>query len=396
MEKISENSQMKGAAGKPSPQNGNGLMVGLLRCRRCGSKLRANYRASGVNYVCRGGSKQRDMLGKTCFSFRAAYIEQQLCELIMEVVEPAGVAAASNAAERLAAIHEQDRRIIVDRLEAAREIERRAAREYKKTDATYTTVRQRLAQEWEEALVGVQAVEEQLALFDRRQQCVPTPAQQQQLADLGKSLRRIWHHPNASMVLKKQIVRTLIEEIVVDQDKTTNEVVLMIHWSGGLHTELRTPTNWRRRRNTIRDLRAIVGTLRKVLNDKAIASVLNREKLFHENETTWNGSLVAEYRKKNRIPAFDAGAKEKAGWLTQAEAATSLGISPMSVSRLVRSGILPAEQRGTGLPTLIKRSDLTVTRVEQAVHQLKDSKSRPLPLDPNQQILFETNDSHDS
>ncbi len=396
MEKISANSQMAGAASKPSPQNGNGLMVGLLRCRRCGHKLNANYHTSGVNYVCRGGSKQRESLGKSCFSFRAGYIEEQLSELILEVAKPAGIAAAMKAGQQLAADHDQDRQVVLDRLEATREIESRASREYKKTDATYTTVRQRLAQEWEDALTDVQAVEEQLALFDRRRHGVPTPKQQRELNDLGKSLSRIWHHPKASMVLKKQIVRTLIEEIVVDRDKTTNEIVLSIHWSGGQHTELRVPTNWRRRRNTIKDLRAVVGTLRKVMNDSAIASVLNREKIHGSTKATWNAERVAEFRKANRIPEFDTKAKAQAGWLTQTEAATLLGISPMSVSRLVRSGILPAEQRGAGLPTVIIQSDLTMKRVEQAVFTLKDSNNRPLSHDPDQQHLFKTDDSSNS
>ena len=40
------------------------------------------------------------------------------------------------------------------------------------------------------------------------------------------------------MVLKKQIVRTLIEEIVVDLDEEHDELTLWIHWAGGHHTEL--------------------------------------------------------------------------------------------------------------------------------------------------------------
>ena len=131
MEKIAANAHMGQAYSKRSPQNGNGLMVGLLRCRRCGHKLHANYRATGVSYVCRGGGTQRDARGPSCFSFRAKQIEEQLAELVLEVVRPSGVAAATQAAERLACLHDQERQLIVDRLEASREIEVRAAREYK-------------------------------------------------------------------------------------------------------------------------------------------------------------------------------------------------------------------------------------------------------------------------
>src|SRR4051812_32505786 len=49
----------------------------------------------------------------------------------------------------------------------------------------------------------------------------------------------------AMPVLKKRIVRTLIEEVVADVDSDASEVILVIHWKGGLHTQVRVP---RRRR----------------------------------------------------------------------------------------------------------------------------------------------------
>ena len=314
MEKIAENANIAPTFGKRSPQNGNGLMVGLLRCRRCGHKLHANYRASGVSYVCRGGATQRDARGASCFSFRARDIEDRLADMVLEVVEPAGVAAATQAAERLAALHAQERQLILDRLEASREAEARAAREYKKTDATYKAVRQRLAQEWEQTLLAVQKEEDQLSRFDQSHTAWPTPAQQQALEELGQNTRRIWFHQKASWGLKKQIVRTLIDEIIVDLEKPQNEVVLMIHWAGGHHTELRVPKRWRKRHGPMDDLKAIVRTLRKVLSDEAIAQVLNREKLGQESGETWTSEGMSEFRLRHRIPAFCAKTnKIKAG-----------------------------------------------------------------------------------
>ena len=392
MEKIAANACLGGSLSKRSPQNGNGLLVGLLRCRRCGHKLYAIYRARGVSYVCHGGTTQREAHGISCFSFGGWHLEERVAELILEVVQPAAVAAATQAAERLAALRNQERQLIVDRLEASREVEARAAREYKKTDATYTTVRQRLAQEWEQALLAVQKEADQLRQFDQRLFHLPTTVQQQALNQLGKNVRRIWYHPQASMVLKKQIVRTLIEEIIVDLEKPQNELVLAIHWAGGHHTELRAPTHRRKRRGTTDDLKLIVCALRKVLPDEAIASVLNRERLFSETGTTWTSRRVSDFRHQHRIPAFCAETKHQQGWMTQAEAATCLEISPMSMTRLVQAGIVPAEQPRSGLPTVIKREDLNLDRVKRAVFQLKSSNNRPLSVDPNQLKLFETRD----
>src|SRR5262249_26991725 len=37
------------------------------------------------------------------------------------------------------------------------------------------------------------------------------------------------------ILLKRSIVRTLIEEIVVDVDAEAGELILIIHWKGGVH-----------------------------------------------------------------------------------------------------------------------------------------------------------------
>ena len=196
-----------------------------------------------------------------------------------EAVRPAAIAAAVQAAERLSAEYEQRRQLIVDRLTACREAEARAAREYKATDSTYGAVRQRLASEWEQAIAAVQAEQSRLAAFDREVPVLPTREQRKQLDHLSEELHRIWFHPQVSMVLKKQVVRTLIEEIVVDLDKEHDELTLWIHWAGGHHTVLREQRHRRKVRRKNEDVTKIVEVLRKVLNDKAIASVLNREKI---------------------------------------------------------------------------------------------------------------------
>src|SRR5947208_12020750 len=44
--------------------------------------------------------------------------------------------------------------------------------------------------------------------------------------------------PHVYARLKKRIVRTLIEEIVVDADGRAGEIIAVVHWKGGVHTEV--------------------------------------------------------------------------------------------------------------------------------------------------------------
>ena len=41
------------------------------------------------------------------------------------------------------------------------------------------------------------------------------------------------------MRTRQQLVRTLITEIIADIDETAGEIVLVIHWKGGQHSEWR-------------------------------------------------------------------------------------------------------------------------------------------------------------
>src|SRR6185295_15222701 len=81
------------------------------------------------------------------------------------------------------------------------------------------------------------------------QQRVPrpklAPATREEFDRLASDLEAVWSHPKSDARLKKQIVRTLIEEVVVDVNGEGGEVIAVIHWKGGVHSELRVP---RRRR----------------------------------------------------------------------------------------------------------------------------------------------------
>jgi hypothetical protein len=308
--------------------------------------------------------------------------------LILQVVRPAGIEAARLAAAQVEGERRRQRQLLVDRLEACREAESRAGREYKSTDDTYTIVRRRLAQEWDQCLQAVDVAERRVAEFDAAQSSPLTSGQWEQLQRLSANLEQVWFDTHTDATLKKQIVHTLIEEIVVDADE--NEIVLYIHWAGGHHTETRLPRPNRKRRANAEDVQVVIETLRKVLPDKSIANLLNREGIPTWSGMTWTKGRVEYFRRRHQIPGFSRQAKVQHGWLTQAEAATKLSISPMSVSRLVQSNILPAEQPREGFPCLILEQDLANATVQKAVRQIKAANQTPLPHDPNQLNLFPT------
>ena len=56
---------------------------------------------------------------------------------------------------------------------------------------------------------------------------------------LAHDLPAVWNAPTTSTGTKQRLIRTLIEEVIIDLDDEANEAVVTIHWVGGRHSETR-------------------------------------------------------------------------------------------------------------------------------------------------------------
>jgi len=109
----------------------------------------------------------------------------------------------------------------------------------------------------------------------------PSPLIATDIAALTGDLRAVWSAPTTDARLKKRIVRTVIHEVVADIDDTASEIALLIHWIGGVHTELCLPRRHRGQRNsTSSDIIEAVRQLVLIASDDLIAGILNRNGLL--------------------------------------------------------------------------------------------------------------------
>jgi hypothetical protein len=279
------------------------------------------------------------------------------------------------------------RSVLSDQLEQLRYEANLTRRRLDNVDPENRLVFDTLASEWEVCLQAVADGESVLQQFDVDDPPRPTAPECARLADLGSRLEEVWYAPEADGRLKQQVVRLLIEHAVADLDEERDEVVLWLKWSGGHHTELRSP---RRRVGSGRkreDLSSVLNTMRKIADDESISRSLNRAGIKTSSGQTWTKRRVSSYRRRAKVAGFDARLKEREGWLTQAEAATYLGISPMSVHRLIQQGIVPAEGESR-LPQVILRTDLAAEAIQAAVRQIQSHGNAPLPKNPSQKTLF--------
>ena len=175
--------------------------------------------------------------------------------------------------------------------------------------------------------------------------------------------------------LKKQILRTVIEEIVIHSAPQSTEYCLQIHWAGGVHTELVVPRNKTGMHARRADGKVIelVAELVKVCDDKTIAGVLNRLGYRSGQGNSWNGVRVSHFGHTHSLNAF--GKRE--GWMTLEEAAQALAVSHTMVKTLIRKGILPAKQVVAFAPWVIERKDLESAQVQSAVQAAKRGRRVP-------------------
>lgn len=391
-QKIEMNAQ-RFTSSRGSVNRGASLLAGLVECHRCGHKMQVSYSRRGhVSYGCRNGRRQRDSGAASCFRFSADELERQLSEQVLYAVSPAGVAAAELAADRLASERDDRRATLSDQLEQLRYEADLTRRRLGAVDPANRLVYSTLCEEWEVNLRAVSEQELLLSQFDTDDSPCPTTEERTLLEQLGDRLDHLWHDASTDGGLKQQVVRLLIDHVYAELVDDQDEVVLWLKWTSGHHTELRAPR--RRSRSQLVgsgskriDLKSILETLRKIASDTSISRALNRRGVLTESGETWTRERVTTYRRKLGVPAFNAKLKTRSGWLTQSEAATSLGISPMSLNRLIQAGLLTSEGE-RGLPQVILSSDLTSHAIQAAATEIRTHTTAPLPTNPNQKTLF--------
>jgi hypothetical protein len=167
----------------------------------------------------------------------------------------------------------------------------------------------------------------------------------------------------------------LVQEIVCNLDDATNEAVLLIHWTGGRHTEVRVP-RVKTGRYPSDMAPTAVEVIRKLAGhwpDRELAVSLNRMRCKTNDGETWTTVRVREMRERLGIPESDPS-KADGQMISLMKAAERLGICVGSAKSLVLKGILPATQIMPGSPWLVPVEALTSEAVRIGVQRVIDRR----------------------
>ena len=377
---INGNANMKGAIVPGSVRNGGGLLVGLLRCGHCGRKLKVHHNGlRGVaRYLCNDADVNHGRRTK-CIAFGNMRIDAAVSAEVLSLIAPLGLEAALQVVTERERDGTQRLRQIELALEQAHYEAARSHRQYDAVDPENRLVAGDLERRWNERLAEVARLEEELRLVRETLPAAQTVTERAQILALGKDVARLWNHPSASVTTRKRILRTVLEEIIVTVEPGVLQVKL--HWKGGDHTMLEVAKNrsGQHRWKTNATTGQLIRDLARLLPDRSIASLLNRLGMRTAKGHTWTQQRVCVFRNDHNIALYQEGERAERGELILQEAAKRLGVSKMTVVRLIKDGVLPAKQSCVGAPYVIREIDLDLQEVCHAVQN-----GRAVSPDPRQ------------
>ena len=377
---INGNANMKGAIVPGSVRNGGGLLVGLLRCGHCGRKLKVHHNGlRGVaRYLCNDTDVNHGRRTK-CIAFGNMRIDAAVSAEVLSLIAPLGLEAALQVVTERERDGTQRLRQIELALEQAHYEAARSHRQYDAVDPENRLVAGDLERRWNERLAEVARLEEELRLVRETLPAALTVTERAQILALGKDVARLWNHPSASVTTRKRILRTVLEEIIVTVEPGVLQVKL--HWKGGDHTMLEVAKNrsGQHRWKTNATTGQLIRDLARLLPDGSIASLLNRLGMRTAKGHTWTQQRVCVFRNDHNIALYQEGERAERGELILQEAAKRLGVSKMTVVRLIKDGVLPAKQSCVGAPYVIREIDLDLQEVCHAVQN-----GRAVSPDPRQ------------
>ncbi|WP_271590968.1 recombinase [Bradyrhizobium sp. CCBAU 65884] len=209
------------------------------------------------------------------------------------------------------------------------------------------------------------------------------------LAALATDLKTIWAAPTTDARLKKRIVRTLIQEVVADIDQEAGEIVLIVHWIGGVHSQIRLPKRGRGQRNSASaDVITAVRQLVLIANDDLIAGTLNRNGLVTGHGNRWTRERVTSLRSHHRILVFKPADDGIEPWLNLSKAARLLKIAPKTLRLAAEAGEIAAIHPLSEGPWIFARSDLSASAAQTITERARQNPKYPTGSHPDQQNLF--------
>src|SRR5271165_4205637 len=312
-------------------REGAALLQGIAVCGSCGRRLKVHYkgRFSAPGYHCAGKNIVNGR-GEYCLNIGGVQIDAAVAEAFVAALAPAGLEASLQAIEQFDADHETTLAQFRRDVERARYNAQRAERRYRAVDPENRLVARGLEAEWEDSLKTLEAAKADLARRESERRRTITEQERSRLLAIGPDLASLWNATTTTARDRKELLRTLVDEVVVKVERQAFCALLTVRWKGGALTEidLDLPRSRPAPIRTSEDTVALLRRLAAHYPDAVIAGVLNRQGRTTAYGHRFDRNRVGNLRRHWNIPAFRETSHTEGDLVTIRQAAVALGVAP--------------------------------------------------------------------
>jgi DNA invertase Pin-like site-specific DNA recombinase len=220
-----------------APREGPTLLGGLVTCGRCGRRMYIGYRGDPTHPIY--GCRLDDPAVGNCRgqNLSASVVDELIARQVLLALEPAAVELALEAETEIQ--REQDRleKHWQQELERARYKTQRARRQYDAVEPENRLVARELERHWEQALLAERKAQEEYERFQLSHPKDLSAADRQRILSLSTDIPALWKSSSTSVADRQEIIRQLVEKVVVQAHGKTEVVDLTIHWIGGYRSQ---------------------------------------------------------------------------------------------------------------------------------------------------------------
>jgi hypothetical protein len=195
---------------------------------------------------------------------------------------------------------------------------------------------------------------------------------------LARDLPAVWSAPTTTAADRKQLVRLLIESVLVDSRRFVGRIWLQINWRTGATTEHR-PRRRAQKYTEHADYEQIEMRIRalhsKGLMDEAIANVLNDEGFSTARGQRFCGQVVHLLRKQWGLRTWNPLGPNPSRWpdgsCSVTGAAELLNVFPGTILKWLRRGVLNGWQAGDKSLWHVNLADPDVARIRARLQRTR-------------------------
>jgi len=231
-QRLQENSTSFGAG----PARGASVIAGRITCGKCGARMPVSYKQKNVPYFTCTAARMN--FGEPlCQAFEASSLQSLIIQLVLTALTPASVELSMQAAESIEADRERLDKHHRQSLERATYDADLARRRYEEVDPSNRLVAAALERTWESLLQVQRQTEEALNRFRKETPTTLTPDEKESISQLASDFSRLWNSDATTDVDRQNMVRSVIEDIVVEVVDNTERLSVAVHWTGGFTSQ---------------------------------------------------------------------------------------------------------------------------------------------------------------